>query len=283
MWHPIILGISPRTYTDDQLQQMREFSTEPVEIDGRTKTRYQWSQEMRRCETAIRQQKDTATLARYSGDETLRQRCQGTILQLNRHYEELANQAGLKPEFQRTYVAGFSDTKTNTPSGENGPVAAGRRYGEKSDRLYRWLQFVQPIDGYEDFGTHGQRYYLEIDTNNGQTEKYNAKQFADMLRADPEYHGGNIRLLACHTGKEEDGFARQLAKQLGVDVMAPTEEMWISDGDPEISRRPAGDLFLTNIATLAEMWYSGIDVQETGSWRLFHPNGTWVTVGKDGK
>ncbi|MBR2571346.1 MAG: hypothetical protein IKE30_04380, partial [Clostridia bacterium] len=126
MWHPIILGISPRTYTDDQLQQMREFSTEPVEIDGRTKTRYQWSQEMRRCETAIRQQKDTATLARYSGDETLRQRCQGTILQLNRHYEELANQAGLKPEFQRTYVAGFSDTKTNTPSGENGPVAAGR-------------------------------------------------------------------------------------------------------------------------------------------------------------
>ena len=110
-WHGIVLGVSPPAYTPDQLQQFESYSTERVTIDGITKTRYQWSQEMRRVETAIRQQKDTATLARYAGDDKLRMRCQGTILQLNRKYEQLANKAGLNPEFERTFVAAFRDAK----------------------------------------------------------------------------------------------------------------------------------------------------------------------------
>jgi len=114
-WHGIILGVSPPTYTPDQLDQMQRYSTEMITIDGRTKTRYQWSQEMRRMETAVRQQKDTANLARATGDDKLRLRCQGTILQLNQKYEALANKAGLQPEFQRTYVAGFKDAKAGMP------------------------------------------------------------------------------------------------------------------------------------------------------------------------
>ena len=72
-WNPIILGISPRNYTDEQLEAMKTYSRERIEIDGITKTRYEWSQEMRRVETAIRQQKDTAKLARQSGDKALQQ------------------------------------------------------------------------------------------------------------------------------------------------------------------------------------------------------------------
>lgn len=110
-WHPIILGISKPTYSKQQLKEMRDYSTEQIEIDGRTKTRYQWSQEMRRVETAIRQQKDTATLARYSGDTKLRQRCQGTILQLNQKYRSIADQSGLKADYTKTNVVGFKDVK----------------------------------------------------------------------------------------------------------------------------------------------------------------------------
>lgn len=110
-WHGIILGVSPPTYTPDQLDQMQRYSTEMITIDDRTKTRYQWSQEMRKVETAVRQQKDTANLAHATGDDKLRLRCQGTILQLNQKYEALANKAGLQPEFQRTYMAGFKDAK----------------------------------------------------------------------------------------------------------------------------------------------------------------------------
>ena len=117
-WHPIMLGISPPAWTPEQLSEMRRFSTEQITVDGRTKTRYKWSQEMRRIETAVRQQKDTANLARVTGDDVLRRRCQGNILELNRYYKELSEKVGLQPEFQRTYVAGFVDA---LPVGGAGP------------------------------------------------------------------------------------------------------------------------------------------------------------------
>jgi len=114
-WHGIILGVSPPTYTPDQLEKMQRYSTERITVDGRTKTRYQWSQEMRRCETAVRQQKDAANLARATGDDALRRHCQGIILELNKYYEQLADKVGIGPEFQRTYVPGFKDAKDVTP------------------------------------------------------------------------------------------------------------------------------------------------------------------------
>ena len=110
-WHPILLGISRPAFTDDDLRAMQDYSTEQIEIDGRTKTRYQWSQEMRRLESAVRQQKDTATMAKAAGDTQLERRCKGTILQLNEKYKSVADQAGLKPEFQRTFVQGYRDGK----------------------------------------------------------------------------------------------------------------------------------------------------------------------------
>ena len=47
-WHPILLGISRPAFTDDDLRAMQDYSTEQIEIDGRTRTCYEWSQEMRR-------------------------------------------------------------------------------------------------------------------------------------------------------------------------------------------------------------------------------------------
>ena len=120
-WHGIILGVSPPTYTPEQLEEMQRYSTEELTIDGRTKTRYQWTQEMRRCESAIRRQKDTATLARMTGDQPLQRRCQGQIGALNDHYRQLAGKVGVAPEFNRTYVAGFRDAK-NIPVRDTGDV-----------------------------------------------------------------------------------------------------------------------------------------------------------------
>ena len=114
-WHGIILGVSPPTYTPDQLEKMHRYSTEQITVDSRTKTRYQWPQEMRRCETAVRQQKDAANLARATGDDALRRHYQENILELNKYYEQLADKVGIGPEFQRTYVGGFRDTKVVPP------------------------------------------------------------------------------------------------------------------------------------------------------------------------
>ena len=106
-WAPIIMGLSPRAYTDDDLARFERYSTEPVTIDGTTKTRYEWSQAMRRMETAIREKKDTATLAAAAGDDALRRQCQGSISAMVKEYERLSDRTGLGPDFRRTYVAGF--------------------------------------------------------------------------------------------------------------------------------------------------------------------------------
>lgn len=111
-WHRIILGVSPRLYSDDQLDEMKNYSREKIEIDGTTKTRYEWSQEMRRVETAIRQQKDTANLAKASGDKTLSDRCRANVLRLNKYYQQLSDKSGLKAQFNRTYVPGYRDAKS---------------------------------------------------------------------------------------------------------------------------------------------------------------------------
>ncbi|MBQ6372871.1 MAG: hypothetical protein IJJ45_00095 [Clostridia bacterium] len=111
-WAPIIMGLSPRAYTDDDLARFERYSTEPVTIDGTTKTRYEWSQAMRRMETAIREKKDTATLAAAAGDDQLRRQCQGSISAMVKEYERLSDRTGLGPDFRRTYVAGFGDAKS---------------------------------------------------------------------------------------------------------------------------------------------------------------------------
>ena len=131
-WSPIILGVSPRAYTDDDLARFERYSTEEVTIDGRTHTRYEWSQVMRRMETAIREKKDTATLAAAAGDDQLRRQCQGSINAMMREYERLSDRTGLGPDFRRTYVAGFRDVSEKVLTGGTG---SGIMASDSSDGL----------------------------------------------------------------------------------------------------------------------------------------------------
>ena len=62
-WHYIIMGVSQPAYTPEELEEFKRNSREKITIDGITKTRYEWTQEQRRIETAIRQQKDIAVAA----------------------------------------------------------------------------------------------------------------------------------------------------------------------------------------------------------------------------
>ena len=113
-WAPIIGGVSPRAYTDEDVERFARFSTEEIEIDGTTKTRYEWSQAMRRMETAIREKKDTATLAEAAGDQVLRRDCQSSINAMVKEYERISDRTGMGPDFRRTYVGGFKDVKVET-------------------------------------------------------------------------------------------------------------------------------------------------------------------------
>ena len=110
-WHYIILGVSKPAYAPEELAQYKRHSRERIEIDGVIKSRYEWTQEQRRIETAIRQQKDIAVLAKASGDMMARRECSVLIKELQDYYTAISKAAGLleKPENMR--VSGYSAVK----------------------------------------------------------------------------------------------------------------------------------------------------------------------------
>lgn len=114
---PIILGVSEPAYSPEELEQYQKFSREKVEIDGDTRTRYEWSQEQRRIETAIRKEKDAAILAQSSGDPVLRRELQQKINGLNNRYTRVSEAAGLEPRNDRKYVEGFRPVRQSAAMG----------------------------------------------------------------------------------------------------------------------------------------------------------------------
>lgn len=105
----IILGVSPRRYTDEQLRQWREANHRGCEIDGRHYTTYQASQLMRKLETKVRQQKDIANLAKASGDNALRREAQANIRDLKAKYAEAAEKSGLRQRTDKMIVERYGD------------------------------------------------------------------------------------------------------------------------------------------------------------------------------
>lgn len=103
----IILGTSPRRYTDEQLRQWREENHRGCEIDGQHYTTYQASQLMRKLETKVRRQKDIANLAKASGDDRLRRAAQANIRDLKAKYAQVAEASGLRQRTDKMIVEGY--------------------------------------------------------------------------------------------------------------------------------------------------------------------------------
>lgn len=110
-WHPILMGISQPAYTPEELADFKRNSRERIEIDGIIKSRYEWTQEQRRIETAIRQQKDIAIAAKASGDMVTRRECAAVIRALDKYYGKITDAAGLLAKPERMRVAGYRAVK----------------------------------------------------------------------------------------------------------------------------------------------------------------------------
>lgn len=109
---PIILGVSEPAHSDSELDEINRNSSRRIDIDGRALTRYGWTQEQRKIETAVRTQKDIANLARASGDDVARRDAQAKINALMDRYDRITEAAGLETDYKRMYVAGFRQVKT---------------------------------------------------------------------------------------------------------------------------------------------------------------------------
>lgn len=144
----ILIGVSRRMYTDEQLKQWEEENHKGITIDGKRYTRYEATQLMRKIELQIRRQKDTAILAKASGDDSLRRECQGNITKLTAKYKSVAEAAGLKTRFDKTRVEGFKPVKENSvantgkddilkPKEEKNEVAAVQHVTRLNKEIYK--------------------------------------------------------------------------------------------------------------------------------------------------
>ncbi len=103
----VLIGVSRRMYTDEQLKKWEEDNHKGISIGGRKYTNYEATQLMRRLELEIRREKDTAILAKESGDSVLRRECQANISDLTKQYKAVAEAVKLQPRFDKTRVEGF--------------------------------------------------------------------------------------------------------------------------------------------------------------------------------
>lgn len=110
--YPIILGVSQPANDEKTLAQYRANSSELIDINGKSKTRYEWSQEMRKLETSVRYQKDIANMAKASGDDVARREAQANINALKARWQDIAVRAELDDDKKRLTVSGFRNVKT---------------------------------------------------------------------------------------------------------------------------------------------------------------------------
>ncbi|MFF4159450.1 hypothetical protein [Streptomyces sp. NPDC001678] len=117
------------------------------------------------------------------------------------------------------------------------------------------------LEGYHDVVVHGndkgffmpgRKNAMGVDFPPGEVH---ATHIVEAIRNNPTYKGGPIRLISCHTGRVREGVsdipaAQQVANDLGVPVMAPTDEVGIypSRGKGQVP-----------------------EVQNEGYWRTFLP------------
>lgn len=102
---------------------------------------------------------------------------------------------------------------------------AGRAFFNPQDSVRYMSERLAPLPGVRTYDLHGSSHSVDV-WDGSRVVAVEAKEFAEIIRADPDWNGEPIRLFACDTGKGPECFAQQLADELGVDVIAPTELAW---------------------------------------------------------
>lgn len=103
-FHPFIPGVSERTYTDEQLENI---DPEPFEYKGKTYTYYEATQEQRKLETNIRATKREIIGHNATGDKEAFTTASIKLQQLKKQYAEFSKVAGIRQKKERYQVLEF--------------------------------------------------------------------------------------------------------------------------------------------------------------------------------
>ncbi len=111
--YAIIIGLSPKTYSDDDLRAMKQSSEAVTVFDGKAMTKYEASQVQRALERSIRRQKNRTVIAKEAGDDAMRREAQLKINQMTGKYNSLSKAFGLPTKSERMAVSGYRKVKTS--------------------------------------------------------------------------------------------------------------------------------------------------------------------------
>ena len=137
--YSIIVGVTPPTYSDEELAEMRARSQEKVEFDGKEMTRYEATQVQRRLEREIRKQKNRSVIAAAADEKEMRRDAQMKINQLTDKYKELSDAFGIPTKAERMSVSGYRPVKV--PKLLDTPLYfEDKQFGQKAGKhmLHDW-------------------------------------------------------------------------------------------------------------------------------------------------
>lgn len=101
----IVLGISPPTYNDKELNKIKDYSTEKIKVRDKEITRYEASQVMRNLETKMRYKQEQIIALQKAGKDAEEQKKQ--LKRLKQSYGYTSKQAKLRRQWNRAKVPGY--------------------------------------------------------------------------------------------------------------------------------------------------------------------------------
>ena len=104
MYHIWIEGVSERTYTDEELENI---DPPPFEFEGKQYTFYEATQKQRQVEASLRKVKRELIAAKGRGDDEEYTTKAVRYRRLNEEYEEFSKAAGLRPQRERGNISEF--------------------------------------------------------------------------------------------------------------------------------------------------------------------------------
>ena len=121
-FYPFIPGISVRTYTDEQLEELNRQENEKKEYNGKEYNKYEATQYQRRLETSMRKYRQDISLLKQSGladdsDEVIAAKCKYQTL--SKKYSDFSEKMGLREHRDRVNVDGLKDIGNTKISKEN--------------------------------------------------------------------------------------------------------------------------------------------------------------------
>ena len=121
-FYPFIPGISVRTYTDEQLEELNRQENEKKEYNGKEYNKYEATQYQRRLETSMRKYRQDISLLKQSGladdsDEVIATKCKYQTL--SKKYSDFSEKMGLREHRDRVNVDGLKDIGNTKISKEN--------------------------------------------------------------------------------------------------------------------------------------------------------------------